>query len=368
MNENTKPPVSGQVSGQAPEQAPGQASGYATQMNVTHSPPGYGTQGVRDGAAPPPQQPSAQSPAPPAPNDGLIGGAANSADLIRNSDTDNFMHDVIEASASVPVIVDFWAPWCEPCKTLGPMLEKLVKRACGLVHMVKINVDENQELAQKLRVQSIPTVFAFKDGKPADAFQGALSESQLQAFIDKLTQGSQSPIDAALEQAQAALDGGDSALAEDIYSQIIAHDPTVTKALGGLIRAQATGGKIEEARETIAALDDKTLNIAEVKAAISALDLAEQSQSAGDDDCDALEAKLAKKENDHATRFELAQALYAKGNTAEAVEHLLYIVRTKRTWNDDAARKQLIKIFDTLGSEDPITVDGRQQLSIILFS
>lgn len=335
---------------------PGQPGGYSTTMNVTHTAPNYA----------PGTTPTAAVGG--AADHGLVGASTNSAELVRDSNAERFTHDVIDASAHVPVIVDFWSPRADPNLVLSPLLEKLVKRAGGLVHLVKVNVDENPQLAQQLRVQSIPTVFAFKDGKPVDAFQGSLGETQLQAFIDKLTAGHQSPVAAALEQANEALSNGDAEMAENIYSQIMAHDPSIIAALAGLIRAQALAGKFKDAREMIDALDAPTLKKPEVVAAISALDLAEQGETAGGDDTAELEAKLAKKENDHKTRFELAQALYATGKAAEAIEHLLYIARTKRNWNDEAARKQLIKIFEALGSEDPLTIEGRQQLSIILFS
>ncbi len=294
-------------------------------------------------------------------------GAGGGDNLISTSDTEGFMRDVIEASSQVPVIVDFWAPWCEPCKTLGPTLEKLVRRAGGLVRMVKINVDENQPLAQQLQIKSIPTVYAFKDGRPVDAFQGALPESQLQAFIDKLLGDAKPPVEEAMEQAHELLSAGKATEAEDIYTQILANDPTFIPALAGMVRASALGGDVDRARDMVDALDEKTKQLPEIVAAISALELAEQGGESNADTV-ALEARVSKNEKDHAARFELAQALYTGGNAEGAIEHLLKIVSAKPGWNDDAARQQLVRIFDALGTDDPRTVEGRRQLSILLFS
>ena len=296
-------------------------------------------------------------------------GQGAAGGLVVESNTEGFMRDVIEASTQVPVIVDFWAPWCGPCKTLGPMLEKLVTRMGGLVRMVKINVDENQPLAQQLRIQSIPTVYAFKDGKPVDAFQGALPESQLQAFIDKLVGDAKSPIDAAMQAGMEALSAGDGQTAEDIFMQVLGHDESIISALGGLIRAQVMNGNIDGARETVDALDDKTKLDKDVGAAISVLELAEQGASLGtDDDLRALGEKAKANPKDMDVGMEYAMALYASGNTAGAIEQLLFMISKDKKWNDAAARKQLIKIFDALGPSDELVIDGRQKLSTILFS
>lgn len=296
-------------------------------------------------------------------------GGQGAGPLISDASTDTFMRDVIEVSANVPVIVDFWAPWCGPCKTLGPLLEKLVKRMGGLVRMVKINVDENQALAQQLQIKSIPTVYAFKGGKPVDAFQGALPESQLQAFIDKLVGDAKSPIDAAMDAANSALSAGDGQTAEDIFMQILGHDETIIAALAGLIRAQVMSANVAGARETVNALDDKTLLDPDVAAAISVLELAEQSIGAtGSDDLDALREKVNKNPKDMNAGMDFSLALYGAGDIEGAIEHLLLMIAKDKAWNDAAARKQLIKIFDALGASDPRVVAGRQKLSIILFS
>jgi len=288
--------------------------------------------------------------------------------LIKESDTQGFMADVIEASQSVPVIVDFWAPWCEPCKTLGPLLEKLVMRAGGLVKMVKINVDENQALAQQLRVQSIPTVYAFKDGQPVDAFAGAMPESQIQSFIDKLIGDAKPPIEAAMDEARALLEADDGSGAENIFSAVLAQDPTYIPALAGLIRAIAAQGDAARADEIIDALDAKTRANAEIDQAVSAVELARQSADADTGQTAALLARVDADGKDLDARLELAQVLTAQHRYEEAIDQLLEIVRIDRAWNDEAGRKQLIQIFDVLGGADPRTQDGRRRLSSVLFS
>lgn len=290
------------------------------------------------------------------------------ANLIKDGDTNSFVQDVIEVSAQTPVIVDFWAPWCGPCKTLGPMLEKLVKRAGGLIKMVKINVDENQGLAGQLRVQSVPTVFAFKDGRPVDAFAGALAESQIQSFIDKLIGDAKPPIEAALEQAQEALKAGDALAAENMYLAVLSQDPTIVPALAGVIRAIAGQGEFDRAREMLTSLDAKTLASSDVQQAVSALELAEEGAGVEQTDTTALQAKVDKSPKDLEARFALAQSLFALGQTETAINNLLELVRIDRTWNDEAGRKQLVKIFNTLGPTDPLTVDARKRLSATLFS
>lgn len=294
----------------------------------------------------------------------------DTTDLIKDSDTNGFVTDVIELSATVPVIVDFWAPWCGPCKTLGPMLEKLVKRAGGLVRMVKINVDENQGLAGQLRVQSVPTVFAFKDGRPVDAFAGALPESQIQSFIDKLIGDAKPPIEAALEEALTALQAGDALSAEQLYTSVLSQDPTMIPAFAGIIRAIALQGDYGRARDMLSRLDAKTLASNDIQQAISALELAEEGSEAQTDDAglNELQKTVDDQPNNLDARFELAQALLAIHRTEAAIDNLLEIVRIDRTWNEEAGRKQLIKVFDTLGPTDPLTVDARKRLSAVLFS
>ena len=291
------------------------------------------------------------------------------ADLIKDTDTDSFVTDVVEASTEVPVIVDFWAPWCGPCKQLSPVIEKLVRQAGGLVRLVKINVDENQNLAMQLRVQSIPAVFAFRNGQPVDGFVGALPESQIRTFIERLTGGAKPPkeiaIQEAMDEAAALLAEGDWQNASSIYNGILAEESAHPGAIAGIINCLRSAGEIAEAREVIESLSDEVKKDAIVAGAISAVDLAEQ--GSGIDDTAALEAKLAANP-DHQARFDLAVALYGNGSTEAAIDALLELVRRNRTWDDEAARKQLLKIFEALGPTDPLTSASRRRLSSLLFS
>ena len=288
------------------------------------------------------------------------------ADLIKDGNTAGFAVDVLDASAKVPVIVDFWAPWCGPCKQLGPMIEKLVRQAGGLVRLVKINIDENQDLASQMHIQSIPAVFAFKDGRPVDGFSGAQPESQIRAFINRLTGKAKAPLDLAVEEAQAALDAGDAATAGALYGEILAREPAHPAAVAGMIRAAMAAGDTAAAKKIIEGLPDDVASAAQVAAAVSAVELAEQGGASGN--AAELRRKLAEDENDHRTRFDLAVALYADGSNEDAVEELLELVRRDKKWNDEAARKQLVKIFDALGGTHPLTVSARRHLSSILFS
>ena len=294
------------------------------------------------------------------------GGAAG-ADLIKDANTASFMADVVEASRQVPVIVDFWATWCGPCKQLSPALEKVVTEAAGAVRLVKIDVDQNQELAAQFQVKSIPSVFAFKDGQPVDGFAGALPESQLQDFVKRLTgQTGPSPVEEALEQAQTLYDAGDYAAAGNLYMQVLSHDQTSTKAVAGVIRCAVGSGQLDQAKEILSQLPEEALTDPEIAAAKTAFDLVLEGQSAGD--TAGLEAKVAKNGNDHQARYELAVGLYGAGDAEAAIGQLLEIVARDREWNDDGARRRLVEIFEALGPTHPATVAGRRKLSAMLFS
>ena len=300
--------------------------------------------------------------------DTLIGQTAGGAAQPKDATTQSFAADVIEASHATPVIVDFWAPWCGPCKQIAPILEKTVRDADGKVALVKVNIDENPEIAQQLRIQSIPAVFAFQQGQPVDGFIGAQPESQIKRFVERLVGPmGPSPLEQALEQAKQALDEGDHATASNIYGQILRQVPGETAAIAGLVRCLVAAGDLAEARELVDGLDDEALKDAEVEGAISALSLAEQAGE-GDADIAALLARLAQDPGDHQARFDLAMAHHGAGRNEQAIDELIEIIRRDRAWNDEAARQQLLKLFEALGHGDPLTVAGRRKLSSILFS
>jgi putative thioredoxin len=304
--------------------------------------------------------------------DAILGNGSGvpAADLIKNGSTATFMADVIDGSKDQAVIVDFWAPWCGPCKQLGPALEKAVKDARGAVKLVKINVDENQELAQQMRIQSIPAVYAFKAGRPVDGFVGALPESQIKQFVGKLAGGAAagpSPIEEALAVAKEAIAAGDQAQADDIFNQILEHEPDNAEAIAGLTRSAIARKDLEVAKAHLADLPPAVANHAEIQAARAALELAEAGQKAQGATGE-LEARLKADPNDHQARLDLAVALFAADNRERAIDELLDLVRRAREWNEQAARKQLVKFFEAMGHADPLTVETRKRLSSILFS
>jgi putative thioredoxin len=297
------------------------------------------------------------------------GAAADGKDLIKDGSMATFVADVIEASQKVPVIVDFWAPWCGPCKQLGPALEKVVREARGAVRMVKINVDENQQLAAQLRVQSVPTVYAFKDGRPADAFVGAQPESQLRAFVQRLTAGSPEAASIAdiLAQGKEFLDQGDPHTAAQIFQEVLAEDPANAQALAGLLRCLLAVGDLDGAKQMLAQLPPEAAKHADVQAVKTAIELQEIAATAQGQTAE-LRRRLATDADDHQARFDLALAYYAANEQEAAVDELLELFRRDRAWNEDAARKQLVKFFEAFGPTHPLTVTGRKRLSTLLFS
>ena len=296
-----------------------------------------------------------------------IFGDAASAPI--DVDMNNFMAEVVEGSSKQPVIVQFWAPWCGPCKQLGPILEKVVAAANGKVKMVRVNIDENQQIAQQLRVQSVPTVFAFVDGKPIDAFAGAQPESALTQFVEKISAlgGAGADIASMLEAGNAAIETQDFANAMQIFQQVIEADPESAEALAGLVRCLTGMKDHQAAREIVDQLTDEFREKPAMQAAIDALELAERAaESAGD--LDVAQAAVAANPNDLQARQDLAMALFATGDNAGAMAQLLESIRIDRSWNEDAARVQLLEFFKTLGAANPDVMTARRQLSTLLFA
>jgi putative thioredoxin len=297
-----------------------------------------------------------------------VGVAAATADgLVRDTTTQTFRKDVLEESRRQPVLVDFWAPWCGPCKQLTPILEKAVRSARGAIKLVKMNIDEHPAIAGQMGIQSIPAVFAFVNGQPVDGFMGALPESQVMAFLERLTkQEISSEEKELLKSADAALVAGDAAGAAELYSEVLAGDPANVHALAGLARSYLEAGSIEEAKHTLAQVPEAKRNDTAVAAARAALEVAEQAAHLGP--VAELEQKVAANPLDHQARFDLAIALNGNSRRQEALDQLLEIVRRDRKWNDDAARKQLVQFFEAWGPTDEHTMSGRRRLSSILFA
>jgi putative thioredoxin len=295
-------------------------------------------------------------------------GAAAPADaLIKDTTTQAFRKDVLDESKRQPVLVDFWAPWCGPCRQLTPVLEKVVQSAKGKVKLVKMNIDEHPSIAGQLGIQSIPAVIAFVNGQPADGFLGALPETQVTAFIERLTKGRIGGEEQdALKAADALLVEGDAAGAAALYAKLLSEDSGNVHALAGLARCYVETDALEQAKQTLDLVPENKRNDPAVAAARASLELAEQAKSLGP--IADLEQKVAANPLDHQARFDLAVALNAGGRKQEAVNHLLEIVRRDRKWNDDGARKQLVQLFDAWGPTDEATVDGRRRLSSILFA
>ena len=298
-------------------------------------------------------------------SDGAPAAAAQGS--VKDTTTQTFVKDVIEESKRQPVLVDFWAEWCGPCKQLAPVLEKVVKAAKGKVKLVKMDIDKHPSIPGQLGIQSIPAVFAFVNGQPIDGFLGALPESQVLAFIERVTKdrlgGEEQDL---LKSADEALAKGDAAAAADLYAQLLAQDSGNVAALAGLARAYLQTGAVEQAKQTLALVPEAKRNDAAVAAARAALDLLEQAKSVGP--ITELEQKVAANPLDHQARFDLAVALNSKGERQAAIDHLLEIVKRDRKWNDDGARKQAVQFFEAWGPTDEATVAGRKRLSSILFS
>ena len=301
-------------------------------------------------------------------NESLIGGGTAAAP-VADVTTANFMAEVVDASFDQPVIVDFWAPWCGPCKQLGPILEKVVRAANGAVRMVKLNIDENPEIAQQMRIQSIPAVYAFKDGRPVDGFVGAQPESQVKQFVQRLggAAAGPSPIEQAMAMAKEAVQTGDHASAAALYSQILQQDKENPEALAGLARALIGRSELAKALQVLDGAPKELEKHAEIAAARSALELAEQAQKAMGS-VGKLRARLEENPDDHEARFDLATALFGAGEREAAIDELLTLFRRDRNWDEQAARRQLVKFFEVMGATDPLTLSARRRLSSLMFS
>jgi putative thioredoxin len=292
---------------------------------------------------------------------------AQGGDLIKNTTTNTFVQDVIEASKQVPVLVDFWAPWCGPCKQLTPLLEKIVLATNGAVRLVKMNIEDYPEVAGQLGVQSIPAVFAFKNGQPVDGFMGALPETQLRDFIVRIA-GKDAFAGSEIETAQAALDGGDVNGAATAFAEILQRDASNVDAIAGLTKCYIATGDLERAEQTLSLVPPSKENTPSVISARASLELARKSAEASNVDLSPLQQAIERNPNDHQARFDLALALNAQQDREHATDQLLEIVKRDRDWNDGAARKQLVEFFEAWGANDPMSAQGRQRLSVLLFA
>lgn len=287
--------------------------------------------------------------------------------VIKDSTDASFMADVIEASRETPVIVDFWAPWCGPCKQLTPALEEAVKAARGAVKLVKVNVDQNKQIAAQLRVQSIPAVFAFSGGQPVDGFMGAVPVSEVKAFVKRLVDmGGGDGLEEALTQAEEMLESGSAADAMQVFAAVLAEEPANVRALGGLARAHLAAGDVARAKQTLDMAPPEVAEDPAIAAARSAIDLAEETKDTGE--AGELAARVEANPNDHQARYDLAMALLARKDREGAVDALLELFRRDREWNGGAAKEQLFKLFESFGPKDPLTLKGRRRLSSMIFA
>jgi putative thioredoxin len=297
----------------------------------------------------------------------IDGAAPPESDLVKDGSDQGFMADVIEASKQAPVIVDFWAPWCGPCRALGPMLEKAVRGAGGAVRMVKINIDEHPGVAGQLGVRSIPAVYAFDQGRPIDGFMGAIPESQIKLFVERLAGADMTAeIEPILAQAAESLKLGDIGGAAQGFMAVLQLDPENVKAIAGMARIALNAGDADEARQILSHVPPEKANDPEIQGVLAALELAAKAEAAGDTGDLAL--KVANEPENLQARFELAEALSAHGDLEHASEHLLAIIERNREWNEGAARAQLLKVFEAAGPMSEVTKQGRRKLSAILFS
>lgn len=304
---------------------------------------------------------------------GGLGAGAGGADPVKDGDQRTFMQDVVQASREVPVLVDFWATWCGPCKTLTPVLEKVVRAAQGRVRLVKIDIDKNRQLVQQLAqmglpLQSVPTVVGFVQGQIADLFQGALPEGEVKRFVENLLKmgGGQMPGADLLAEAKAAAEQGDHQTALQLFATLVQAEPENPEAMAGLARTLMALGEEEQAQEVIDQVSDKIRDHAEIASVRSALQLAVEGRKAREK-LGEFERRLAANPDDHEARIELAVALNAMGDRAKAVDALIEAIRRDKGWNDEAARKQLLKFFEAWGFDDPATLAGRRKLSTLLF-